>query len=310
MPAAGRIGGVPGRRRQLHLARPLDLALTLGRLQRGRYDRCLRLTPSDACRATRTAEGPAVVELAVRGDRLDAVAWGRGADHALGALPDLLGEHDRPDDLVTDHPVVRDLQRRFAGLRLGRGAPVAEVMVPVVIEQKVQSVEAYRSYAALVDRFGEPAPGPRSGLRLPPAPERLAALRYPAYHPAGIERRRAEVVRRVAGRSGSLERLAGSGAPGFEARAVSLPGVGPWTASETAATVIGDPDTVVTGDFGLPGLVAWNLARERTADDARMLELLAPFRGQRGRVLRLLRAGGGYPARRAPRAALRSIRAC
>ncbi len=61
MPAAGRIGGVPGRRRQLHLARPLDLALTLGRLQRGRYDRCLRLTPSDACRATRTAEGPAVL---------------------------------------------------------------------------------------------------------------------------------------------------------------------------------------------------------------------------------------------------------
>ena len=44
-----------------------------------------------------------------------------------------------------------------------------------------------------------------------------------------------------------------------------------------------------------PNLVAWNLAGEPRADDARMLALLEPFRGQRGRVLRLLGLG------RAPR---------
>jgi len=298
---------VPGRRRRIALSRPLDLASTLGRLRRGPHDRCLPLAPTDARRATRTPDGPATVEIIVRDDRVEATAWGPGADHALAALPDLLGEHDRPDELVTDHPVVRDLARRLPGLRLGRGAPVAEVMVPVVIEQKVQSVEAYRSYASLVDRFGEPAPGPDPGLRVPPSSGTLAALTYPAFHPVGIERRRAEIVRTVAGRASSLERLTALGAPEFEARVTSLPGVGPWTAAETAATVFGDPDTVVTGDFGLPGLVAWNLAGERTADDARMLELLEPFRGQRGRVLRLLRAGGAYPVRRAPRAAIRGI---
>lgn len=299
--------GVPGRRTWFEPTRPLDLALTLGRLRRGPHDRCLRLAPADAVRATRTAGGPATVEIAVRGGRVEATAWGPGADHALDGLPDLLGEHDRPDDLVTDHPVVRDLQVRLAGLRLGRGAPVVEVMVAVVLEQKVQGIEAYRSYAALVDRFGEPAPGPHPGLRLPPDPERLAALRYPSYHPAGIERRRAEIIRTVASRAAALERLAREGTAALEARATALPGVGPWTAAETAATALGGADTVVTGDFGLPGLVAWNLAGERRADDARMLELLEPFRPQRGRVLRLLRAGGRTPERRAPRAAVRDI---
>lgn len=298
---------MPARHRTLRLSRPLDLALTLGRLRRGPHDRCLRLAPAEALRATRTPTGPATLAIAVRGDRAEATAWGPGADHALDGLPDLLGEHDRPDDLVTDHPVVADLRRRLPGLRLGRAGPVVEVMVPVVIEQRVQSVEAYRSYASLVDRFGEPAPGPHREVRLPPPPERLAGLRYPSYHPAGIERRRAEIVRTVAARSSALEHLVALGAPAFEARAASLPGVGPWTAAETAATALGDPDTVVTGDFGLPRLVAWNLAGERAADDTRMLELLEPFRGQRGRVLRLLRAGGRYPPRRAPRAATRAI---
>ena len=51
-----------------------------------------------------------------------------------------------------------------------------------------------------------------------------------------------------------------------------------------ARVVVGDPDTVVVGDYGLPALVAWNLAGERTADDARMLELLEPERPHRARA--------------------------
>ena len=46
------------------------------------------------------------------------------------------------------------------------------------------------------------------------------------------------------------------------------------------------------GDYHLPNTVAWALAGEARADDDRMLELLAPFAGQRGRVVRLLKAGG------------------
>ena len=46
------------------------------------------------------------------------------------------------------------------------------------------------------------------------------------------------------------------------------------------------------GDFHLPNLVAWALAGEPRADDARMLELLEPYRGQRARVIRLLELSG------------------
>ena len=63
-----------------------------------------------------------------------------------------------------------------------------------------------------------------------------------------------------------------------------LPGVGPWTVGSVLGPALGDPDAVPVGDFHFPNIVAWNLAGEARGDDQRMLELLEPFRGQRGRV--------------------------
>jgi hypothetical protein len=65
-----------------------------------------------------------------------------------------------------------------------------------------------------------------------------------------------------------------------------------------AAMTWGDPDTVITGDSGIPSLIAQVLAGERWADDDRMLELLEPHRPHRYRVLRLAlaaRTGGPRP---------------
>jgi 3-methyladenine DNA glycosylase/8-oxoguanine DNA glycosylase len=70
---------------------------------------------------------------------------------------------------------------------------------------------------------------------------------------------------------------------------------------------LGDPDAVSVGDYHLPSQVAWALAGERSGTDDRMLELLEPYRGHRGRVLRLLAAGGVFPPRRGPRMPLRSF---
>jgi 3-methyladenine DNA glycosylase/8-oxoguanine DNA glycosylase len=70
---------------------------------------------------------------------------------------------------------------------------------------------------------------------------------------------------------------------------------------------LGDTDAVSVGDFHLPHLVAWTLAGEPRGDDARMLELLEPYRGQRGRVVRLLEASGLAAPRFGPRMAPRSI---
>ncbi len=91
---------------------------------------------------------------------------------------------------------------------------------------------------------------------------------------------------------------------------LAIPGVGPWTAGEVGRAALGDPDAVSVGDYHLPSLVAWLLAGERRADDARMLELLEPYRGQRGRVIRLLEAAGTWPPRRGPRMPARSIDRC
>src|SRR3989304_1480361 len=53
---------------------------------------------------------------------------------------------------------------------------------------------------------GPAAPAQR--LRLQPSPEALAALPYFAFHPLGVEQRRADIVRRVARDAGRLEALA------------------------------------------------------------------------------------------------------
>jgi 3-methyladenine DNA glycosylase/8-oxoguanine DNA glycosylase len=92
-------------------------------------------------------------------------------------------------------------------------------------------------------------------------------------------------------------------------RLLTMPGVGPWTAAETVRSAFGDPDAVSVGDFHLPHLVSWALVGEARGDDARMLELLEPYRGQRGRVVRLLELSGVAPPRFGPRFRPRSIAA-
>lgn len=72
-------------------------------------------------------------------------------------------------------------------------------------------------------------------------------------------------------------------------------GIGPWSAAMVTATAMGDPDAVPVGDFHIPNTVAWHLAGEARATDARMLELLEPYAGHRWRVIRLAKASGSAP---------------
>ena len=92
-----------------------------------------------------------------------------------------------------------------------------------------------------------------------------------------------------------------------ERRLRAIPGIGAWTAAEVRRVALGDPDAVSVGDYHLPNLVSWALAGEPRGDDERMLELLEPYRGQRGRVQRLLELSGMRAPRYGPRTPLRSI---
>src|SRR5207302_10931779 len=128
-------------------------------------------------RATRTPEGPATLHLSGGGQRVEVEAWGPGAAWALEQAPALIGAEDREDGFEARHPVVAEVRRRLRGLRVGRSHAVVESLIPTVFEQKVQGVQARRSYARLLRHLGERAPGPVP-LLLPPEPSRVAALPY------------------------------------------------------------------------------------------------------------------------------------
>lgn len=288
----------------------MDLRLTLGPLCRGRGDLTMRIDDSGVWRATRTPEGAATMHLSSHGGEVTVRAWGPGAPWALESAPALVGALDDDAGFEPRHPVLADLHHRLPGLRISRSGAVVEALVPTIIEQKVTTLEAKRSYRDLVAALGEPAPGPAggAGLRLPPTPKRLATTPSYAMHQFGLERKRADTVRRACASARRLEQTTAMSPPDARRRLCVLPGLGPWTAAQVAVVALGDADAVSVGDYNFPHLVSWALAGESRGDDDRMLELLEPYRGHRGRVIRLIVSGRLGPRRIVPRAALRSIK--
>jgi len=291
-------------------ALPVDLRLTLFGLRRGRLDPSVRFELGGMWRATRTPEGPVTTHIRVSsaGGTVTMRAWGPGAGWALDAFPRLVGADDTEDGFDPGHGTVGELHRRLRGMRIGRSAAVVEALVASILEQKVVGIEARRSYARLVRGLGEPAPGPGAEtLVVPPAPGLLAATPSWTFHRAGVERKRADTICRACSYASRLEETVDMAPADAMRRLTALPGIGPWTAAEVALVALGDPDAVSVGDYHLPNMVAWTLAGEPRADDSRMLELLEPWRGHRGRVIRLIVMGAGAAPRWGPRMPLRTI---
>lgn len=292
---------------------PFDLARTLAPLARGRYDPCIRIGGGEAWLAMRRAGRPVSVHIQHRSDRVVAEAWGEGAEDLGSWLPGLLGLGPGSPSSGTlrdaAHAVVADLARRMPGIRIPATHAVLDALVPAILEQKVTGTEARRAWLGLIRTHGEPAPGPGPGpaMRLSPTSAALAGLPYYAYHPFGVERRRADLIRAVAARADRFEAIVDLPLPEAYARLRRVPGIGPWTAAEVGMRALGDVDAVSVGDFHLPSLVAWALAGEPRADDARMLDLLAPYAGRRALVIRLLESSGLRAPRYGPRLAPRRI---
>jgi len=289
---------------------PVDLRLTLFALRRGRLDPSVRFEPGGVWRATRTPEGPVTTHLRVSSadGTVTMRAWGPGAAWALDAFPRLVGADDTEDGFRPGDGPVGELHHRLRGLRMSRSGAVVEALVASILEQKVVGIEARRSYARLVRSLGEPAPGPAAApLVVPPEPRVLATTPSWTFHRAGVERKRADAICRACSYAARLEQTVDMAPGDAMRRLTALPGIGPWTAAEVALVALGDPDAVSLGDYHLPNMVAWALAGEPRADDTRMLELLEPWRGNRGRVIRLLVMGAGAAPRFGPRMPLRTI---
>lgn len=293
--------------RRLKPRRPLDLGLTLGPLRRGGpSDPSLRIGRSEVWRATNTPRGAAAAHFRMVDGEVVVEAWGDGAQWVLETAPVLLGEEDDLSGFAPRHPLIAELHRRFAGLRLTKTGAVFESLVPTVMEQKVIGAEARAGYRRMVQTLGQPAPGSAS-LTVPPEAAVLAHTPYWAYHPFSLERRRAETIIRAAHRADRLDALRELPAEVARADLAALPGLGLWSAAKIAMLALGDADAVPVGDYHLPHTVSWALAGVPRGTDEMMLELLAPYHGHRGRVLMLLRAAGVEAPRRGPRLAFRRL---
>ncbi|MDT4917614.1 MAG: hypothetical protein QOI15_1981 [Pseudonocardiales bacterium] len=281
----------------------MDLPSTLGPLRRGSGDPAHRLSADGrywwACA---TPDGPATTAIgSVRGT-VTAQAWGAGGPWVLDRLPVLLGEGDDWAGLdVSAVPVLDRVRRQRPGLRLPSTGLVLDSLVPAVLEQKVTGREAWRSWRDLLRRFGEPAPGPAAGMSVPPAPRVLLDITTWEWHRLGVDLRRQRTIRAAASVAARLEECAALEPAAALARLLHVPGVGVWTAAETAQRALAHPDAVSVGDYHLPNVVVHLFTGRARGTDEEMLALLAPWAGQRQRVMRLIEAVGLGAPRFGPR---------
>ncbi len=150
---------------------------------------------------------------------------------------------------------------------------------------------------------GEPAPGPApEGMRVVPSPRRVLDVTDWEWHRCGLDGARRRALRAVATVAARLEPDEACDSATLQRRLRTVPGIGVWTAAEVVQRTLGCPDTVSVGDYHLKNIVGWSVAGRNT-DDAGMLELREPWRGQGQGVVRLILTGGrgSRPPRRGPR---------
>lgn len=302
---------------RVRMADTLDAVPLVDRARRGAV--AAQIRPGLVRRAEPGPCGPLIFEAAQRGEQVDVQIWGPAStpsvarDEALEAARAWVGWCDHVPDLVAltaGHPALQRAAKRIGVIRLSRLPRVSEAVGRAVLGQLVQGIEARRSTAQLAAAVGQSA---SRDLWCWPTPTALG--RTPAYalRRCGISLRGATALHASALDDPQLERVRDDFAT-LDRRLRAIRGIGVWTSAETRLA-LGDPDAVSVGDYNLPATVCHALAGSSPDDctDELMLDLLEPYRGQRGRVIQLVvRAAGGRllprARRRAPRAALSAHR--
>ncbi len=301
---------------------PYSLRQSLGILQRGAGDPTARIKDSNAWLCFNTPSGAVTLLVTCSGAHQPEVrinAWGPGADHAVerglhlvGAYDDW-GTFDAPETSVLLHPTVSRSRKFNRGLRLPSTGRVFDALLPAILEQKVTIIEANFAWRYLCKAAGGLAPGPApEGMYLPPSPVAVRTLQPWQWHQARVDASRSSTALRAAAAAPALERwaLLELGATRENVRGVgtlaaaleSIPGIGPWTVAEVLQRTHGAADHVSVGDYHLAAFVGQVLTGARV-DDSGMLELLAPFSGNRQRVVRLISLSGHRKQAFGPRVA-------
>lgn len=296
-----------------------DIGATLSWYQHGSGDPTTWLTtigrgPSGSgrfVRATLTPEGPGTLSLRWTKDDVDVQAYGPGGTWLQHQAAHMVGAADTDDHGLeaSEHPLVADAARANRHLRIGASGDLYHELLPIIIEQRITVREAHQQWHRLCSELSEPAPGPFTRLLLPPDPAVLARRPSWWFHPLGIERKRAEPLINVARHASKFWGWSAMGAAEATRKLRLIPGVGQWTIGSVLGPALGDADAVAVGDFHLKNLIAHNLAGEARGTDERMLELLEPYAGQRGRVVRYVARHGSSAPKFGPKKRILPMRA-
>lgn len=274
--------------------RPIDLANTVAPLRRGHGDPCHTVARDGAhWRASRLPTGPVTYRLAQAGPRaVTAQAWGPGAAELVDRLPGMLCLDEDVADFAPAHPKIAEAHRRHPGLRMLRTGLIFEALAPAVLEQRVHTASARASWRRLVWKFGDPAPGPTPvPMRVPPHAQTWRRIPSWDYHRANVDPQRSRTIVLAARMADKLEQAATMDPAAAAQRLRTVPGIGVWTAAETAQRALGDSDALSVGDFHLAATIGWTLLGHPIDDDA-MVEYLEPLRPHRYRAVRLLEISG------------------
>lgn len=240
-------------------------------------------------KATRSAGGRVVIDAHHDPKRAVVVAdlEGPGADGAVAQLPEFFGLSDAgAAEWAPEHPALRALARKRAGVRLVRALDLFEAHVVAIVQQRVAYFDAVRTYRGLTLAFGARA---AEGVAFPlDAPEWRALPSFEARR-FGLEQRRHAAIQSAARVSHRTRACVDAAA--LRALFVHVVGTGPWTTEMVAGFAMADADAVVVGDVNLPRQVAALFRDGERPSDARMLALLEPFRPHRFRVLSCAVAG-------------------
>lgn len=255
----------------------------------GAIDPSVRIVADHVVMATQTTAGPAWVVTNVDGQ---VSVGGAGAHVAELRRPDPAGTRDRFVSLEPAHAVVERLQRTFGAVRIGSSADVYKASLTATLGQRITAAEAVNQWARLCRSLSGPIDTPFGPLLPPPDPHQLAGMVPHQLHVHGIEESRARTLIGIAkvfarpGRHHTDARVA------LQRIEVEVPRFGPWTRALVEGEAFGDPDAVAVGDFHLKNVVAHALCGRPRGTDEEMLDALAPYAGQRGRVLMWLALGG------------------
>lgn len=277
--------------REWRPAWPCPVGQVWAHWRKGAGDPTYRFASGRYWRGLLTPEGAATlsVEPVASAGVIRAEAWGAGAEWALARMPAMLGADDDPGGFEPRHPVVARMLAEHPHWRLGRGGVVWQALLPAVIEQKVTGQEAFAGFRRLVQRHGEPAPGPGGDLRLwvPPGAETVRMIPSWEWLALHIDPARSRTLVRCAQVAAALERTLTVSPQEADRRLRTVPGIGQWTSAEVRFRAHGDADAVSFGDYHIANEIGHALLGH-DIDDDRLAELLEPYRPHRHRVQALL----------------------